>query len=132
MTKQFGCLICSQWHWHDLSFEWHWHVHWHRCLFWRDELRILWKRLAFIGNAVCFNCFSELFCEKCTLHFTNVKEDLKNAKKWLRKTVLFWSGLASQEISVQQKNCEDELFFSWSAQTAFSFVDSLIQLPCNL
>ncbi len=52
----------------------------------RDELKILSKLQAFARNplcgAVCTNCF-----EKCTYYFANIKDDLRNAPKRLRKTV---------------------------------------------
>lgn len=61
----------------------HVYVHWHRYFLLRDELRILSKRLAFTGNLSCF--------KKCTYCLANGENDLRNAPKCLRKTVIHMS-----------------------------------------
>lgn len=67
-----------------------------------DRLRILNKLWAFAGKplccAVCTTCF-----EKCTYCFANVEDDLRNAPKRLRKTVMSficWGLLGADRKSV--------------------------------
>ena len=56
-------------------------------IYFRDELRIFSKRLAFAGNpwcfAICTNCFQE-----CIYCFANVEDDSRNVPKRLRETVI--------------------------------------------
>ncbi len=116
--KHFAFLVCEQWH-KDLSFWWHWYVHWNKYLLLRDELKILSKLQAFaLCGAFCMKCF-----EKCT-YFANIKDDLRNAWKRLRKTVIHFKIIFFPRVK-SKLNCQQ----SW-LQFSVSHDPSEIILIC--